>query len=137
MDKFNYLKEQLAAALATWQQTNGGKTTVGWMHAANPEVVSELLAELEEKDKRIIGLERHVKDIEATLIAATDEVADLTKERDEARAKLATPVRLPALPGYRHNDRQEVRAEKDGFISGVEESASALRKQGFTVEGNV
>ncbi|TQI82964.1 hypothetical protein FHU12_0426 [Serratia marcescens] len=49
------------------------------------EYVSALLAELEAKDKRIIGIERHVKDIEATLISATDEVADLTNERDEAR----------------------------------------------------
>ncbi len=57
MDKFNYLKEQLTAALATWQQTNGGKTTVGWMHAANPEVIEALLAELEAKDKRIAELE--------------------------------------------------------------------------------
>ncbi|MGP2976115.1 hypothetical protein [Serratia marcescens] len=53
MDKFNYLKEQLAAALATWQQTNGGKTTVGWMHAADPEIIAELLAELEDKGREI------------------------------------------------------------------------------------
>lgn len=46
------------------------------------EYVSALLAELEAKKKRIIGLERHVKDIEATLMVAADEVADLTKERD-------------------------------------------------------
>ncbi|HFI5337070.1 TPA: hypothetical protein ACGQS5_004816 [Serratia liquefaciens] len=37
------LKEQLPAALATWQQSKGGKITVGWMHAANPEVVGALL----------------------------------------------------------------------------------------------
>ncbi|HHJ0461126.1 TPA: hypothetical protein ACQDQ8_005011 [Serratia marcescens] len=58
MDKFNYLKEQLTAALATWQQTNGGKTTVGWMHAANPEVIAALLAELErEQEMRAQNLE--------------------------------------------------------------------------------
>ncbi|MEG9670568.1 ead/Ea22-like family protein [Serratia bockelmannii] len=79
-----------------------------YITAANPAVVLALLAELEAKDKRIAELE----------------------------AKLATPVRLPPLPEYRHNDRHEVRAEKDGFISGVEESASALREQGFTVEGD-
>ncbi|MGQ5775117.1 hypothetical protein ACUNIS_23590, partial [Serratia sp. IR-2025] len=32
--------------------------TVGWMHAANPEVIAALLAELEAKDKRIAELER-------------------------------------------------------------------------------
>ncbi|EKS7213032.1 hypothetical protein ACUNGS_07715 [Serratia sp. IR-2025] len=37
------LKEQLPAALATWQQSKGGKITVGWMHAANPEVIGALL----------------------------------------------------------------------------------------------
>lgn len=37
------LKEQLPAALATWQQSKGGKITVGWMHAANTEVIGALL----------------------------------------------------------------------------------------------
>ncbi|ALL36134.1 hypothetical protein AR325_03810 [Serratia marcescens] len=37
------LKDQLPAALATWQQSKGGKITVGWMHAANPEVIGALL----------------------------------------------------------------------------------------------
>jgi hypothetical protein len=47
------LKDQLPAALATWQQSKGGKITVGWMHAANPEVVGgllELLDGLEQED---------------------------------------------------------------------------------------
>lgn len=42
-----YLKEQLPAALATWQQSNGGKMTVGYLHAANPEVISALVAEFD------------------------------------------------------------------------------------------
>ncbi|UTO00883.1 hypothetical protein [Serratia nematodiphila] len=37
------LKDQLPAALATWQQSKGGKITVGWMHAANPEAIGALL----------------------------------------------------------------------------------------------
>ncbi|GAA0363612.1 hypothetical protein ACTVNX_24475 [Serratia nevei] len=37
------LKDQLPAALATWQQSKGGKITVGWMPAANPEVIGALL----------------------------------------------------------------------------------------------
>lgn len=41
------LKEQLPAALATWQQSKGSRITVGWMHAANPEVIATLLTTLE------------------------------------------------------------------------------------------
>lgn len=37
------LKEQLPAALATWQESEGRKITVGWMHAASPEVIGALL----------------------------------------------------------------------------------------------
>ncbi|HAU5712379.1 hypothetical protein ABNU44_08560 [Serratia marcescens] len=90
MDKFNYLKEQLAAALATWQQTNGGKTTVGWMHAANPEAIAALLAELEAV-KAENALFRETGDY---LIQA----AYSAQERaTAAEAKLATPVRLPDI----------------------------------------
>lgn len=85
------------------------------------EYVYVLLAELEAKDKRIAELSR--------LLAHNNERAEA------AEAKLATPVRLPPSPEYRHNDRMEVRAEKDGYISGVSESAAALREQGLTVEG--
>ncbi|MDI3149336.1 hypothetical protein [Serratia nevei] len=94
-----------------------------------------LLAELEAKDKRIIGLERHVKDIEATLIVATDEVADLTKERDEARAKLATPVRLPKrwdVTGQVNPPRiVEVQFEQQNRTH--DQCAKAIRNAGFTV----
>ena len=93
------------------------------------EYVSALLAELEAKDKRIIGLERHVKDIEATLIAATDEVADLTKERDEARAKLATPVRLPPV------QHREFLGLKIDSMDATQVRIS-IRAAGFTVEGD-
>lgn len=51
-NKLSELKEQLPAALATWQQTNGSKTTVGWMHAANPEVISTLFKALEDEQVR-------------------------------------------------------------------------------------
>lgn len=37
------LKDQLPVALATWQQSKGGKITVGWIHAANPEIIGALL----------------------------------------------------------------------------------------------
>ncbi|MEB7587905.1 hypothetical protein NGC36_21805 [Serratia rubidaea] len=41
------LKEQLPAALATWQQSKGRRITVGWLHAANPEVIGALMAQLD------------------------------------------------------------------------------------------
>ncbi|HGM6655054.1 MULTISPECIES: hypothetical protein [Serratia] len=41
------IKEQLPAGLEAWQQSNGAKTTLGFIHAANPEVVAALLAELD------------------------------------------------------------------------------------------
>ncbi|MBN5380458.1 ead/Ea22-like family protein [Serratia marcescens] len=106
--------------------------------AADPETILALLAELEAKDKRIIGLERHVKDIEATLIVATDEVADLTKERDEARAKLATPVRLPKrwdVSGQVNPPRiVEVQFEQQNRT--YDQCADAIRAAGFKVEGD-
>ena len=47
MKQLEELKDQLPAALATWQQSKGGKITVGWMHAANPEVIGALLGLLD------------------------------------------------------------------------------------------
>lgn len=91
-----------------------------------------LLAELEAKAQCITGLERYVKELEATLIAATDEVADLTRERDEARAKLATPVRLSELCGDGENDNEYT----EGLNDGINQSAKAIRAAGFTVEGD-
>lgn len=63
---------------------------------------------------------------------ATDEVADLMKERDEARAKLATPVRLPQLCGDGDNDTEYT----EGLNDGITQSAIYLRRQGFKVEGD-
>ncbi|MBN3976454.1 hypothetical protein [Serratia marcescens] len=99
--------------------------------------VLAVFAELEAKSQRITGLERHVKDIEATLIAATDEVADLTKERDEARAKLATPVRLPALLDAPSEYASSILwAERDTHNATVIKFADAIRAAGFKVEGD-
>jgi hypothetical protein len=86
MDKFSELKEQLPAAIATWQQTNGGKITVGWLHAANPEVIDALLAELDSW-KRLAELrgENWEKDI-SNLLEARERIADLEqKERHSER----------------------------------------------------
>ncbi|HIE4798995.1 TPA: hypothetical protein ACXNDR_001652 [Serratia marcescens] len=97
----------------------------------------------EDAEKRIAELERanqsqddHINQQQDRIDSLEKKNGDLWRSLGAAEKRLAKPVRLPALPEYRHNDRQEVRAEKDGFISGVEESASALRKQGFTVEGD-
>jgi hypothetical protein len=57
-DKLEMIKEQIGDALASWEESNGGKITNGWLHAANPVAIIELLAELEEKDRRIAELER-------------------------------------------------------------------------------
>ncbi|WP_273973868.1 hypothetical protein [Serratia ureilytica] len=84
----------------------------------------------EAAEQRITGLERHVKDIEATLIAATDEVADLTKERDEARAKLITPVRLP-LP---YSPDPWMSPDPDGTWLDKEDVKKSIRDAGFVVE---
>ncbi|MEN4199126.1 ead/Ea22-like family protein [Serratia marcescens] len=103
-----------------------------YITAANPAVIVALLAELEAKDKRITGLERHVKDLEATLIAATDEVADLTKERNEARARLATPVRLPET----YSPDPWMGPDPSGTWLDKEDVKAAIRAPGFTVEGD-
>ncbi|HFD3848856.1 hypothetical protein [Serratia marcescens] len=142
MDKFSELKAAAAkysAALNAHRENPTDKAALyAWDDAGSEldrainhkemEIIIALLAELEEKDKRIIGLERHVKDIEATLVVAADEVADLMKERDEARAKLATPVRLPFYE-FAHplTERQE------GYLSAIIDVKGYLRDQGFTV----
>ncbi|MBL3522813.1 hypothetical protein IM876_09070 [Serratia plymuthica] len=92
------------------------------------EYVSALLAELEAKAQCITGLDRHVKDIEATLIVAADEVADLTKERDEARAKLATPVRLP------EGLAQKIKVT--GYYEALNEMMDCVRAAGFKCVGD-
>lgn len=107
MDKFNYLKEQLTAALATWQQTNGGKTTVGWMHAANPEVIAALLAELEAKDKRIAELEEEFAFIMGQNDGMEKELRDKDARIEHLEAKLATPVRLPDMRQSSSGDRYQ------------------------------
>ncbi|CAI1019303.1 hypothetical protein [Serratia ficaria] len=102
--------------------------------------VLAVFAELEAKDKRITGLERHVKDLEATLMAATDEVADLTKERNEARAKLATPVRLPKRwdVSGQVNPPRIVQVQFEQQNRTHDQCAEAIRSAGFTftVEGD-
>ncbi|WP_440487008.1 hypothetical protein [Serratia nevei] len=142
MDKFSELKAAAAkysAALNAHRENPTDKAALyAWDDACSEldrtinhkemEIIIALLAELEAKNERIIGLERHVKDIEATLMVAADEVADLTKERDEARAKLATPVRLPFYE-FAHplTERQE------GYLSAIIDVKGYLRDQGFTV----
>lgn len=130
MDKFNYLKEQLTAALATWQQTNGGKTTVGWMHAANPEVIAALLAELEAKDKRIAELEEEFAFIMGQNDGMEKELRDKDARIEHLEAKLATPVRLPrpACTYADHSYPAYSRKQVEGIITSAE-----MR---FTVEGD-
>lgn len=130
MDKFNYLKEQLPAALATWQQTNGSKTTVGWMHAANPEVIAALLAELEAKDKRIAELEEEFSFIMGQNDGMEKELRDKDERIEHLEAKLATPVRLPrpACTYADHSYPAYSRKQVEGIIT-----SAGMR---FTVEGD-
>ncbi|WP_199635095.1 hypothetical protein JEM67_09785 [Serratia sp. PAMC26656] len=116
MDKFSELKEHLPAAMATWQQTNGGKTTVGWLHAANPEVISALLAELEAKDSEIDAANARVDVMCAKAM-------NLTERAESAEKQLATPVRLPT-------------ASRGKFNAGL--TRLAIKNAGFTftVEGD-
>lgn len=90
-------------------------------------IIVAMLAKLEANAQCITGLERHVKDIEATLIVAADEVADLTKERDEALARLATPVRLPGS-FYPDGDIDFP------LVVELDEAVEAIRTAGFNVE---
>lgn len=150
MDKFNYLKEQLTAALATWQQTNGGKTTVGWMHAANPEVITALLAELEDErasraqwqqnctraEERIAELERantsqddHINQQQDRIGSLEKTNAGLGRRLGDAEKRLATPVRLP-----------DIRFIKVGETAVAVMHATSVKEQiqhaGFKVEGD-
>lgn len=93
----------------TEQQAN---TT--FIASANPAVVLALLAELEEKDKRI---------------------ADMTTKRDtwfgkvkDLEAKLATPVRLP------EDLAQKIKVA--GYYEALNEMMDCVRAAGFTVEGD-
>lgn len=88
--------------------------------------IAELESKLVNAAHCITGLERHVKDIEATLIAATDEVADLAKERDEARGKLATPVRLP------NGIAQKIKVP--GYYEAINEMMDCVRSAGFSIK---
>lgn len=114
----------------SWGMHNAAKSDDMWCPLYSQEYVAALLAKLEAKSRRITGLERHVKDIEATLIAATDEVADLTKERDEARAKLITPVRLP-LP---YSPDPWMSPDPAGTWLDKEDVKKSIRDAGFVVE---
>ncbi|EMH4028847.1 Uncharacterised protein [Klebsiella oxytoca] len=83
-----------------------------------PDVVLELLAELETKEKRIAELEAEITNI---VDSHAETVAEL-------RAKLATPVRLPKTNGYW--DEQE-----KAFEDAITLAKRAVRLAGFTVEG--
>ncbi|MBH2937730.1 ead/Ea22-like family protein [Serratia marcescens] len=144
MDKFNYLKEQLTAALATWQQTNGGKITVGWMHAANPEVIAALLAELEAKDKRIAELERantsqddHINQQQDRIDSLEKTNAGLGRRIGEAEKRLATPKPPEKCPCCNRRYTLESYAHGECAICGDPfDAGDALRAMGFTVEGD-
>ncbi|WP_370576126.1 hypothetical protein [Serratia sp. PAMC26656] len=146
MDKFSELKEHLPAAMATWQQTNGGKTTVGWLHVANPDVISALLAELEEAKAentllRETGeyLIKTASDAQQCADVAEKRIAELDasetqliQERDEAEIALADMYE--AATG-----RRPEWSNCFGFADAVEEVERVCASDltfNFTVEGD-
>lgn len=101
-----------------------------------PDVVLELLAELEAKDKRIGELEVIATDYAGKFQKAQDALkyAAIMSDEDkkkiaELEKRLATPVRLPrprfvTCSGERH------------YTYGADEVKGAIRAAGFTVEGD-
>lgn len=82
------LKEQLPAALVTWQQSKGSKITVGWLHVANPEVIAILLTGLEKAPQLI--KEAEVRGVEKLAAAFKSWSGDSTHLDYEAQRHWAT-----------------------------------------------
>ncbi|MBJ2094092.1 hypothetical protein [Serratia ureilytica] len=141
----------------SWGMHNAAKSDDMWCPLYSQEYVSAMLSEIGEIERSLIsncvdyefdlikmkrraeaaeqrttGLERHVKDIEATLIAATDEVADLTKERDAASDAIAALYK--AVIGERP-EWSNWFACLDDVVAEVAQKLATPIKVGFTVEG--
>lgn len=89
-----------------------------------PDVVLELLAELEAKDKRIAELETKLEESRETTLLVRDAWQKDKERADAAEKRLATPVRLPTQENY------------DDPLSAhlaINDSADAIRAAGFTV----
>ncbi|MBP1132662.1 hypothetical protein JOE25_004268 [Serratia sp. PL17] len=93
------------------------------------EYVSALLAELEAKDKRIAELDG-ILEVSQGDLSDTEDAMHLWAERAKtAEAKLATPVRLPKTNGYWTE-------QEKAFENAITLAKRAVRKAGFTVEGD-
>ncbi|MHB2185356.1 ead/Ea22-like family protein [Serratia marcescens] len=106
-----------------------------------PDVVLELLAELEAKDKRIDELESVKADAAQVFKEIGNELGcnpdneSIMMAIDELKKRRATPVRLPEAHSTLF--RQHIRSDYKSLQAfKADEVIAALREQGFTVEGD-
>ncbi|MDY7607936.1 ead/Ea22-like family protein [Serratia marcescens] len=125
MGKFSELKAAaMAATPGPWEINRAGNTIVSnqshpvatvsdafhrqlagggvgkdaeFIAAANPDVVLELLAELEAKDEQNKLLMREIEHGKKLRVNMQKNADSLSERIDELEAKLATPVRLPDI----------------------------------------
>ncbi|WP_440492791.1 ead/Ea22-like family protein [Serratia ureilytica] len=164
MDKFSELKAAaMAATPGPWGINRTGNTIVSnhshpvatvsdafhrqlagggvgkdaeFIAAANPAAVLELLAELEAKDKRIAELEGQLQSGFTPEALAQEERAENAEQRvAELEAKLATPVRLPALL-HPESDAVNGMIFANGRNDAIAECSVAIRQAGFLSEAS-
>lgn len=121
----------------TEQQAN-----TAFIASANPAVVLALLAELEEKDKRIADLEAGLLNSHHRLINTTqncsewerkaisnfEECATMSQRIEELQKRLATPVRLP------EGLAQKIKVT--GYYEALNEMMDCVRAAGFKCVGD-
>ncbi|QDI41663.1 hypothetical protein [Serratia marcescens] len=120
-----YSQEYVSALLAELEfekQNNAGVAGMVEDYETKLEAKDERIAELEERENRVVALAGGNAELWETMAARLE----------AAEAKLATPVRLPQLCGDGDNDSEYT----EGLNDGITQSAIYLRRQGFTVEGD-
>nr|WP_308530029.1 hypothetical protein [uncultured Serratia sp.] len=128
-----YSQEYVSAMLAE----NEEKEKLLISNAIEYEIsATDLLAELEAKDKRIAELEAIATEYAGKFQKAQDAAKHLIIMNDSAQAEiahlktlLATPVRLPGKTS-------DLDSWDGGWDSCLEECADVIRAAGFTVEGD-
>lgn len=129
-----YSQEYVSALLAD----NEKKEILLISNAVEYELsATDLLAELEAKDKRIANLERanqsqddHINQQQDRIDSLEKTNAGLGRRLAAAETRLATPVRLPDGTGWASDPYNQ------GRNKGIHQCADAIRSAGFTVEGD-